>query len=456
MTNAPATGYQKSAVVKWNQTFIDAVRAGTLGPPMVARAMAIVNTAMYDAWARTTKTALATQSPANRAAFVADAKAQEIAVSMAAYRALVDLYPEQKDRFDNALKGFGLDANDSSQGLANPVALGNLSAALLLGFRQNDGANQKGDLAPGAYSDYTGYAPVNTVVTVSDPTRWQPQKFANGKAPGFLVPHWGKVKAFSLADGSSLRPQISLPAYSSAEYKQNVDYIIGLTAALDDRKKTIAEYWANGPRSETPPGHWNIFAQIVSEKYQYSLEQDVVMYMTLGNAMMDASIVCWDCKRFYDSVRPITAVRSLYSGKTVIGFRGAAAGQGIGPMLGETWSPYQDSNFTTPPFAEFTSGHSTFSAAAARVLALYTGSPNFNHVVTVKAGDETAQFEANVPAAPVTLSWATFADAAREAGFSRLLGGIHFASGNEYGLSSGDKLGQITFDKVQALVAGRA
>jgi hypothetical protein len=442
----------KSQVVLWNEVFIKAVRAGTLGPPQVARAMAIMNTAIFDAWALTTKRVRTVHANVTRAEFSSNQDTLNTATSFAAYRTLVNLYPAQKASFDAEMVARGLDISDAASTLANPAGLGNLAAAAVIDFRKSDGANQMGDLAVGAYADYTGYAPVNTLASVTDLTRWQPLRFANGRAPGFLAPHWGKVKTFSIADGSALRPIIDLPRAGSAEYKANVDYIIGLTAKLNDEQKVIAEYWANGPASETPPGLWNKFAQTVSVQRGQGFVADVKMFFALSNAVMDAGIVCWDCKRFYDSARPVTAVRALYAGQTIVGFKGPAADQGIGPMAGELWHPYQSYNFTTPPFAEFTSGHSTFSAASAEVLRALTGGDEFNYSVTVAAGDPTALTEVNVPRSPITLNFNTFSSAAEQAGLSRLLGGIHFQSANSFGSSSGRLVGKATIDKLSELL----
>jgi hypothetical protein len=442
----------KSEVVLWNEVFIKAVRAGTLGPPQVARAMAIMNTAIFDAWALSTKRVTAVHSNVGRAEFFTSQADLNVATSFAAYRTLVNLYPAQKANFDAEMGARGLNVNDVAASLANPAGLGNLTAAAVIEFRKSDGANQLGDLAPGAYADYTGYAPVNTLSGMADITRWQPLRFANGRAPGFLAPHWGKVKTFSIPDGSALRPIVNLPRVGSAEFKADVDYILGLTANLNDEQKVIAEYWANGPSSETPPGQWNVFAQAVSAKRGQSFVADVKMFFALSNAVMDSAIVCWDCKRYYDSARPVTVVRSMYAGQTVTGFRGSAADQGIGSMPGELWHPYQSYNFTTPPFAEFTSGHSTFSAASAEVLRALTGSDDFNYSVTVAAGDPTALTEINVPKSPITLNFNTFSSAAEQAGLSRLLGGIHFPSGNSYGSSSGKSVGKATLNRLSELL----
>jgi hypothetical protein len=451
--------YQKSAVLLWNEVVIDAIRNGTLGPPMVARALAIIHTAMYDAWAPFDFIALASLPGATKrfkrsTSGAETLRRKEVAISYAAYRTLLDLYPAQKAKFDAQMQLRGLDINDIAQNADTPSGVGNAAAAVLIASRRGDGSNQLGDLSPGAYADYTGYVPLNTPTAIVNPNRWQPLTFSTGATPKFLVPHWGLVRPFAIGSGDAMRPILTLPQFGSAEYADQAQEVVQLTANLTDEQKVIAEYWANGPKTETPPGHWFLFAQDVSQRYRFSLDADVRMYMALGNAMLDASIGCWDCKRSFDYVRPITAIRALYANQTIPGFRGPGLGtSGIGPMPGAQWSPYQPASFVTPPFAEFTSGHSTFSSAGAGILSLFIGSDRFANSDSIAAGALTS--EPGLPAQTVTLNWPTFSAAAREAGRSRMLGGIHFRMGNEYGLSMGQRIAPKVALKSLGLFLGR-
>jgi PAP2 superfamily len=439
--HASAAAYEKSEALLWNEILIQAVRNGTLGPPMVARALAIVHTAMYDAWAPFDAIAVASLPGAVRRFRRARTAGQllrskEIAISYAAFRTLMDLYPAQSALFISQMQARGLDVNDASTSAETPQGVGNVAASVLLASRHQDGSNQLGDLNTGAYTDYTGYQPVNQPNLVIDANRWQPLTYSTGATPSFLVPHWGRVQPFSLSAGNAMRPQVSLPQIGSQAYRDQALEVLAMTANLTDKQKVIAEYWANGPRTETPPGHWCLFAQEMAQRRRHSLDTDVRLFMALGNAMLDASICCWDAKRAYDYVRPITAIRTLFANESVPGFRGAV--QGIGSMLGAQWSPFQPASFITPPFAEFTSGHSTFSAAGAGILQLFTGSDRFEH--SVRVSPNTLATDPSVPQQEVVLSWPTFTSAAREAGDSRMLGGIHFRNGNEYGLSMGAAL----------------
>jgi len=211
-------------------------------------------------------------------------------------------------------------------------------------------------------------------------------------------------------------------------------------AGLTDEQKVIAEYWADGPGSELPPGHWMRFAEFCSRRDALGVDSDVKLYFLLANAMLDASVAVWDRKIHFDAVRPISLVRHTYGGQQVQAWGGPY--QGTRALDGSQWRPY----LSTPAFAEYPSGHSTFSAAGADVLHLFTGRSDFGATVVVPAGASHVEPGA-VPAHDVVLHWATFDDAADQAGFSRRLGGIHFVTG--------DLDGRLVGRRVAARVVGR-
>jgi hypothetical protein len=200
--------------------------------------------------------------------------------------------------------------------------------------------------------------------------------------------------------------------------------LVQISADLTDRQKMVAEYWSDGPISEQPPGHWALFGQYVSRRDHHSLDDDVKMFFVLSDAIFDAGIAAWDAKRAFDSVRPITAILFLYKGKKIRAWGGP--GKGTVEVDGSRWIPYQATTLPTPPFPDYVSGHSAYSAAAARILALWTGNEHFGGSITLPAG--SSKIEPGVtPLHPVVLRWDTFTDAANEAGMSRRYGGIHFA-----------------------------
>jgi hypothetical protein len=203
---------------------------------------------------------------------------------------------------------------------------------------------------------------------------------------------------------------------------------------LTDLHKVIAEYWADGPATETPPGHWNLHAQFVSRRDRHTMDEDVKMFFALGNALLDASIAVWESKVIYDYVRPVSVVRFTFAGARIDAWGG--------PFQGTRSIPAQEfrSYIPTPPFAEYTSGHSAFSAASAQVLTLFTGSRFFGASFTFKAGTSTIEPGA-VPATDITLRWRTFDEAANQAGLSRRLGGIHFRQGDVESRLTGRRIG---------------
>jgi hypothetical protein len=204
----PAHGRHDGTVVLWNQALLEAVRATRGAPPFTARALAIVHTCIYDAWAAYDRTAVgwAWPAPLRRPAAEHTRANQRRAVSYAAHRALVDLFPSERSRFDAHLAGLGLDPADDSLDPASPVGIANLACGAVLERRHDDGANQLGDRNGGApYSDYTGYTPVNTPELLVDPNRWQPLRTPNGVAQAFLAPHWHRVEPFALGRADQFR-----------------------------------------------------------------------------------------------------------------------------------------------------------------------------------------------------------------------------------------------------------
>ena len=254
-----------------------------------------------------------------------------------------------------------------------------------------------------------------------------------------------------------------------------------------DYTRVLAEFWADGPDSETPPGHWFVILNAVSDHEDLvsrlggagpllgPLEWDVKTYFALGGAMHDAAIAAWSIKGRYDYIRPVSALRFMagrgqssdpalpsfspdglpltdglialvgpddplagadgqHVGKVkVFAWRGpdfvddpAADTAGVGWILAENWWPYQRPSFVTPPFAGYVSGHSTYSRAAAEVLTALTGDPFFPggmSAFSIPANDFLV-FERG-PSVDMTLQWATYRDAADQCSLSRIWGGIH-------------------------------
>lgn len=253
-----------------------------------------------------------------------------------------------------------------------------------------------------------------------------------------------------------------------------------------DYGRVLAEFWADGPDSETPPGHWFVILNHVSDHEDFEprwmgegpiltpLKWDVLSYFTLGGAMHDAAIAAWSHKGWYDYIRPVSAIRWMADrgqcssptepcfdfaglplmngwsslvykndpdfpnlndlGKTKVrAWRGhnyidnpLTDVAGVDWILAENWWPYQRPSFVTPPFAGYVSGHSTFSRAAAEVMTSITGSAYFPGGMCEfhAPQNEFLVFE-DGPSEDIILQWATYRDASDQCSLSRIWGGIH-------------------------------
>lgn len=436
------SAFSATIVTKWNEAALQAIRVTHPGPTVVARALAVTHTCMFDAWAAYDDKAKGTRlhDQLRRPAHEHTVENKEKAISYAAYKCLSDLFPSRVSSFNSLMSTLGY-SPDNTRNTSTPAGIANVAAEAVIEFRHRDGSNQLGDLNGGApYSDYSGYAPVNTSSQINDPNHWQPLLVGSNEQ-FYLTPHWGQVKSYAVVSGSHYRKKIPLPADYNLEpdrYRIQAKQVIDYGADLTDQKKVIAEYWADGPNSELPPGHWTLFATFVSERDLHNVDQDVKMFFALTNAIFDASIVCWDAKRHFDYVRPVTAIHFLFAGQTIQSWQG--------PIDGADWRPYQPTSVVTPPFPEYVSGHSIFSGAGAETLKLFTGSDNFGYRTVIPAGSSKVELNV-VPATDIALYWATFTDAANEAGISRRYGGIHFIDGDLNARKVGHALAQDVWKK---------
>jgi hypothetical protein len=447
-------------VLQWDEELLQAVRALPPGPTIVARAINVVHTAIFDAWAAYDVKAVGTRlgGTLRRPPREFTLANKNKAISYAAYTALVDLFPARKFDFDEqmAYLGYAVDGSDTS----TPATVGTTAAKAVLDYRHADGSNQLG-----GYADTTGYQPVNSWNQLVDPDRWQPLcvPLPPPDATDCLAqqvattPQWKNVKSFALSSPVQYMPPGPDKLADGSFDPKDIDAELALTSNLTDKQKVTAEFWADGPRSEFPPGHWALIAQVLSRIRHNSLDYDVQMFFALGNALLDASIEAWATKFKWDYVRPITAIRNRYKGQMVTSWLGPY--QGYAQVPGETWLPYQSPKVVTPPFPEYPSGHSTFSSAAATVLSLFTGSDTFNAYVTIKAGTslfepQNADHPVGTPATDVVLSWPTLTAAAKDAGLSRRLGGIHFKDADEDGYAIGRSVGANVLVKTFQYING--
>jgi len=283
-----------------------------------------------------------------------------------------------------------------------------------------------------------------------------------------------------------------------------------------DYARVLAEFWADGPDSETPPGHWFTLLNYVSDhpsfvkKYKGTglvlddLEWEVKAYFSLGGAMHDAAISAWGIKGWYDYIRPVSAIRGMaelgqssypssmsyhpaglplipgyielvFSGEPLAGTNNEHVGKiklyawkgpdyitdpmndeaGVGWILAENWWPYQRPSFVTPPFAGYVSGHSTFSRAAAEVMTSLTGDAFFPGGMGEFAAprNDFLVFE-NGPSEDIVLQWATYRDASDQCSLSRIWGGIHPPADDIPGRLIGEKIGVDAFSLAEKYIDG--
>lgn len=508
--------YEPNVVVQWNELMLAAIRNGAPRPTVTARSLFIVHAAMYDAWSMFDETAVPTAlDPALRRPVEEHTIANKAeAISYAAYHTLIVLYPAYEEsshafsRFMAQLQ-YPIEGDLSAE---RASVIGSLAAQAVLDSRANDGSNAANnyvDIVSDTYPEL--YTPLNSPDPTApngltgvdfNPNHWQPLRVPTGavRTPGglpiidisnpasfvdqkYLTPHWGAVVPFALTSGDEFRPQAP-PQFGSDEpytdalgntltnneaYVMQVNELLNISANLTDEQKVIAEYWADGPRSETPPGHWNAIAHGISWRDQHTIDQDVKMYFALNGAVFDASIAAWDAKRAYDYIRPASAIGHMYAGQMIEAWGGP--NQGTQSIPGETWRPYQDSTFVTPPFPEYVSGHSTFSAAAAAVLTAFSGTNAFYDGKTIIYDEDfnrdglpdmlgeyvvpigKNRFE-STPTTVITLQWATLQDAANEAGISRRYGGIHFQDADLFARKMGTQIGEQAFSLAEKYWSG--
>lgn len=305
------------------------------------------------------------------------------------------------------------------------------------------------------------------------------------------------------SQGRELNPSTGLP------YKEQ-------WVPRGDYTRVLAEFWADGPDSETPPGHWFVILNSVTDhpdlkrKFRGQgqpvdlLEWDIKSYFTLGGAMHDAAITSWGIKGWYDYTRPVSAIRAMadlgqssepegmswhpngiplssghveivQAGDKLAGYEDQFVGkvkvrawQGpdyivkettdtadVGWILAEDWWPYQRPSFVTPPFAGYISGHSTYSRAAAEVLTLLTGDeyfPGGKSVFAIEANNFLV-FEQG-PSVDMTLEWATYRDASDQCSLSRIWGGIHPPADDIPGRIIGESIGKKAFSLAEKYFHG--
>ena len=490
--------------VLWDRAIQQAVINTEPGPTIASRAYSTLHTAIFNAWATYDPIAIATTygdrfSRPERENTTAN---KQKAMSYAAFEVASELFPEQVFLFEELMSDLGYDYSDNIDlDLTTPEGIGTFAGIYSLRTRYHDGSNELGRDITGIrgepYSDTSSYQYINyDAESIVDLDYWTPEDISLTKEPQlqkFLTPHWGNVtlfaedtehllpeppepfllvegetnlaeKTITLANGEVVEIDRSLiGTIINPEFIAQAEAVIDYSANLTDEQKLIAEFWEDGGGTSFPPGTWMTFGQYVSARDDHTLDEDVKLFFTLGNAVCDAGIASWQAKTHYNYARPVRTIRSLgelgligeynetLGGYTIEAWQPNAGTQTI---LAKDFVTYQTPNsHPSPPFAEYTSGHSAFSAAAAEVLRLTTGSDEFGAAVTFDPG--SSRFEPDyTPTETVTLEWDTFSQAADEAGISRLYGGIHFTDGDLNGRLLGREVGSAVYQEVQFYLNG--
>jgi membrane-associated phospholipid phosphatase len=342
-TSATTSPHATPTAESWIELELELIKANRLNPPRAARAFAHVSSAMH----------LASLAPR-----------PEPAVAGAAATVLLHLFPNERQRLEDAARaGAG-----TTRGDALSFAFGVLVGKALVFRAERDGSD----------ATWTGSPPVG-------PGFWVPTP------PGFLPPLEplaGTWRTWNLRSGSQFRPPPP-PAYGSPQFVAERDEVLAVAQGLTAEQKRIADFWADGAGTVTPPGHWNVIALELVRERNLTTRAAARLFAVLNTAQADAFIACWDAKFEYWFLRPVTAIRELPDQSTFLSY------------------------IATPSFPSYVSGHSSTSGAAATVLAAF--------------------FPAKA---------AQLAAMAEEAAVSRLYGGIHFRSDNEAGLVLGRRVGE--------------
>jgi hypothetical protein len=565
-----AAGKDKSIARRWDEQALAAIRLDLPRPTVHARNLFHLSAAMWDAWAAYDAVATGLFTRERQHADDPDGARRKAisyaAYDLLAHRYKPAIGGERTVACLRAvMKDLGYDTDDAHDNGDDPIAFGNRVGHMLIAKMASDGANEGAD-----YEDPNPFKSPNEPLVYDnpgtklvDPNVWQPLNLSvaatqNGiiLASGvqdYIGSQWGSVVPFALrrsSDSASWVETGNPPRIGPAmrrwlteviQKESWLDPSDGVTMDLSpggyghnslgandgkgwsknpvtgkpytpqivlrgDFGRVMAEFWADGPKSETPPGHWNVLANYVADSPDVArrlfgkgepldpLSWDVHVYLALNGAMHDAAIAAWDSKRRDLTTRPIVLIRWMgakgqssdpngpsYSpdGLPIVpglieviteassqpGQRHAHLARYVGQIaviawLGEPgdrtkessgvawiravdWVPYQRRTFVTPAFPGYISGHSTFSRAGAEALTALTGSPYFpGGLAEYVAPASTFLTFERGPTREIRLQWAAYSDASDQAGQSRIWGGIHIEPDDFVGRKIGAQIGR--------------
>lgn len=303
-----------------------------------------------------------------------------------------------------------------NEGLPEALISGSKSAAIAISNGILDYARSDGYIQLSAMSRYQ---------PADRPDAWQPTP------PDWMAaiePNWNTLRPFFLESAQQFTPPPPTPFDQdpNSRFMALVREVYETGQNLTAEQRLIAEYWDCNPfavqhaghmmiglKKISPGGHWMNICGLACEQQKRSFREGLVAHSVLALALADAFISCWDEKYRSNRIRPVTAVNRA---------------------LDANWQPV----LQTPPFPEYTSGHSVASATAAEVLTHFLGDSR-----------EFTDYTQNLYGMPPR-SFRSFRQAAGEAAISRLYGGIHYRDAVDAGLDEGRKLGRWVLQQLPA------
>jgi hypothetical protein len=409
-SNISADEFPSEVASSWFELLYDVVKAERTTPPPASRIYGISAVALYEAIVSGTEGNRSLVGQLNELVALPQAIKKNLHWPTVANTVLANtirgLFPSISAASLYAIKNLEINfANRYQQSVPKPhydrsVSHGRAVASAILSWASGDGFSINNNCA---------YVPVAV------PGAWEPTPPAFNPNP--LQPCWGFIRPMVLTSGGEC-PPIAHPAFSTNNgsdfYNAALEvYDVGLGLTIE--QKTIADFWSDGPAATgTPPGHWIAIVSQIARNDRLSLAAAAEAYARVGIAVHDAFIACWNAKYVYNLQRPVTYIS-----------------QNINP----SWTPY----IVTPAFPTYTSGHSTQSGAAARVLTDMFGTKRFT--------DTTHTDHGLVPPQQPRV-FNSFDEAAAEAAISRLYGGIHYAFDNNNGIVCGQCIAQKIRDRV--------
>eukprot|EP00210_Caulerpa_lentillifera_P002700 g2580.t1 len=485
-----------------------------LSPPGAARITAIVGTCLYEAAALTEQSYTSSVGTTNKFGGEVTEEIRSAALDGAGYWALRRLFSDRPS-FGRVLSQYQNFAGTSLSPLiptieaavnlppltlaletesevdtTSALRAGAAACERVLEYYTADGFSPRGDINGGP--DPTSYQPRNAPqvragitdcdAELRNPSAWQPLCVPTSNdgfgttqcnVQTFLFPWAGRYTTFALRQGSEDTGNTLAgppPRSGSARFAAQAEEVLSFSANLGDREKIISEYWEDGPDTVTPPGHhWKIAADAAIGEGLTQTDTARLLFV-VGNAVYDAGIASWRTKFTFDSSRPLQMIQC---GESRGQIRQAWLGlyNGVGEKNISEWRPYQSPTSLSPPFAGYTSGHSTFSAAATQAMRLFFGSDNYRGPSCDRVREGQSRFEPRSgvlpgvsdvpntgpgtpgysPAEDVVLCWNTFTDTSDQSGLSRLFGGIHIRADDDVGQTLGRSVGLEAFIRASGL-----